>query len=1036
MVQHLIPEHKSLLVEILSRHSAQKIVEIENNMLIKPNHIYIIPPNANITISGNRLKTKERHKEFDERHMPINEFLLSLAKERKRRSIGVVLSGTGFDGTDGIQAVKAEGGITFAQNESTAAYFSMPVSAIKTGCIDFVLSPKEIAKKLTKIGRKGTAAPAQAHHQTCCNSAEEINPILQLLKSRVGVDFTNYRRTTILRRLNRRLAIYKIKNYRSYYNKLKDDPAEAEALYKDLLISVTSFFRDPASFAALKKKVLPELIKNRASTAPLRVWVCGCSTGQEVYSLAMIIDDYIEKKKLHVALQMFGTDLNDALISKARSAVYEKKQILGIPRYFLEKYFIKTDDGRYRVHKSLRELCVFAKHNIIKDPPLSKMDIVSFRNVMIYLEPVLQKKVVNMLLYALKKGGYILLGSSESFSAYPDLFRLVDERNKIFSKSLSAPQGRLNLGTSEYAEAGPKGSKDATMKIPDITAAKKGRLVGEEEMKSALAEIQSSNEELQTLNEEILTGKEELESSNEELVTLNDELQHRNNDLTQINSDLKNLLFNINIPVIILDKQLKIRRLTPQIEDVMYVVHTDIGRPISQIKMRIEVPGLERIVRRVISGLKISETEVSNLKGKWYSVRISPYYNTKEQVDGAVVAFIDVTSTREAQAALRDSLTLSKNIIETINEPLVVLDDNMRVISANANFYKTFKVKAAQTEQESIYKIGDGQWNIPELKKQLEDVLPEKTAFNNFEVTHKFPTIGERNISLNARQIVSESRKTKLILLSMFDITELKAAEKVLINAKEKVEELVKEKTEELMDSHREVDSLKRLSDLGELAATVAHELRNPLAGINAATYNLKRKTMDRPELAHHLDNITKKIADSSTIIDNLLRFSTAKTPSYETVKIYDILSDCIEIVHNKHLSKKIKVVNSFKKLKPVTLEADPLQLRELLSNVLDNAHDAVAEKGKIQVIGTHNHRSLKIQIKDNGSGISGENLKNIFKPFFSTKAKGTGLGLAVSLQIAHVHKGTLEIESKKGAGTTVTITLPLKKPIAAALPS
>jgi two-component system CheB/CheR fusion protein len=1029
VIQHLIPEHKSLLVDILSRHSAQQIVEAKNNMPVRTNHIYVIPPNANITIDGNKLKVKKRGKIFDEMHLPINEFLLSLAREKKRKAIGVILSGTGFDGSNGIKAVKAAGGLTFAQNQDTSVYFTMPDSAIKTGSVDFALSPKDIAENLVKISKGHNLALSLPSKATTANNSDDVAPILHLLKNKVGVDFTNYRRTTILRRLNRRLAIYKFKNYNSYYNKLKSDAKEATALYKDLLISVTSFFRDPQSFTALKKRVLPALIKNRRATDPIRVWVSGCSTGQEVYTLAMVIHEYLEEMKLNIPLQMFGTDLNDSLISKARSAVFEKKQILSVPKHYLEKYFTKTNNDEYRVNKDLRVLCVFAKHNIIKDPPLSKLDIVSFRNVMIYLEPVLQKKVMNMLLYSLKNTGYVLLGSSESFSAYPEFFHVVDEHNKIYSKSATAPQARLNLETTAGHNPAYEQEKDSAMATTDRKQAKPHKNKFNEDMRTAMDEIQSSNEELQTLNEEILTGKEELESSNEELVTLNDELQHRNNDLIQINSDLNNLLLNLNIPVIIVDRNLKIRRLTPQTKNVSHAIATDLGRPLSQIKMKFDVPRLEQIVHSVIRTLKIAETEVKDSHGKWYSVRISPYYSTNKKSDGAVIAYVDITTARESQAALRDSLELSQNIVETINEPLIVLNNKMRVLSANAIFYKTFKVNQTQTEGESIYKVGNGQWKIPELKKLLEEILPEKTTFNGFVVTHKFPGIGEKTIMLNARQILDEAKKTRLILLSMLDITDLKAAEKVLIADKDNFERLVNEKTVQLMDTHQEMDSLKRLSDLGELAATVAHELRNPLAGINAAAYNLKRKTLNQPELAKHFDNITKKIADSSAIIDNLLRFSTAKNPSYETVRVNDVLTECMELVRSKHGSKNIEMVSSFKALNNVMMDVDPLQLKELLSNILDNACDAVPEKGKIEVIGAIEGKNLKIQIIDNGSGIDEENHKKIFKPFFSTKAKGTGLGLAVSLQIAHVHKGTLAIESKKDAGTAVTITLPLKKP-------
>jgi two-component system, chemotaxis family, CheB/CheR fusion protein len=1175
IVQHLEPRHRSMLTGILSKHSALPVIEAENNMPLKKSHIYVIPPNSNISVVDGRLKITKRGRDFDVNHMPINSFFMSLAKEKMKKAIGILLSGTGTDGTEGIRAIKTKEGLTFAQNEATASYYAMPFSAIQTGCVDFVLAPIDMARKLYAISTNSSERLRRGPAET----KDYLERIFSLLKLTTGVDFTNYRRTTILRRLDRRVSHYRLSNYQKYYDKLLKDTSEVNTLFKEFLISVTSFFRDPGSFAALKRKILPELIKNRPLKEPIRVWVPGCSTGQEVYSLAVTIYEFLQKMGLRIPLQMFGTDLNDSLIDKARSGLYTADSVDNVPRNYLEKYFTRIGEDNYRINKNIRDLCIFAKHNVIIDPPLSRMDIISFKNVMIYLEPYLQKRVINMLLYALKPSGFIILGMSETLGNFPESFRMADKRNKIYSKIVSGKRARLDIETtselrnikelkgaetmvkpvksqaeferevdkiylSKYKQAGvlvneameviqargdtslyvklttgkaslnilnvvreelkaelyeaiqkvkrnsrPERKEgipiafldeffdinfevtpvliakeryflilfEQTRKIPQqaslagaqTSGGKTGggketaRLKRElqstkvflhsviaekdknnEELINAIEEIQSSNEELQTMNEEIQTGKEELESSNEELVTLNDELQNRNMELLQANGDLNNLISNINVPVVILARDLKIRRLTPLAKNVMNVVQSDIGRQISQIKLKIDIPDLEKLINSVIKNSKTIEKEARDVNDRWYSVRISPYFSHENKNDGVVLAFIDIGVLKRIQETLRGTLAYSNGIVETINEPLVVLDQDMRIVSANANFYKTFHVKRPETEYKSIFKIGNGQWNIPGLRRLLEGILPHKTSFNNFEVTRNFPRIGPRTVILNGREIINKADNSKLILLAMLDVTKVV----VLQKDKETLSRIVEERTREALNSREQVNKMKHLAEVGELAATVAHELRNPLSSINVAAYNIKRK-MANPGLNNHFDNITKKITEGTAIINNLLAFSKIKEPHYERIRIYDVIMDSIEHERQKCKSPNISFVDSFEPLKDVEMDADPLQIGQLIINILDNACDALREKGAINIIGESDRKYVKLTVRDNGMGIARENLDKVFKPFFSTKAKGTGLGLAICWQIVHLHSGSLKIKSRKGEGTRVIITLPLKKP-------
>jgi two-component system CheB/CheR fusion protein len=505
LIQHLDPDHESQLAQILARVTSLPVREIANAEPVRPNHVYIIPPDTNLTLDAGVLKTHPRLRTRAP-HRPIDSFLESLAEDQRERAVGVVLSGTASDGTLGLEAIKAEGGITFAQDES-AKYDSMPRSAVAAGCVDLVLSPKEIARELTRIAKHpvvagqallpirkpgdlaqddGASAIAPARGRTPLPPDGKVTPrvegepphaghdeagykkILLLLRSHSGVDFSLYKSATIQRRINRRLVLNKQDTLEAYAGFLRGNVKELDALYSDVLISVTSFFRNPETFDALQKLVLPQLLKLRGDE-PLRCWVLGCSTGQEAYSIAMAFTEAAENAPRPRQLQIFATDLNDALLEKARHGLYAKNLTEDISPQRLRRFFVE-EDGGYRVAKSLREMVVFARQNLIVDPPFSRMDLVSCRNLLIYLEPSLQKKAIPTFHYALKPGGYLLLGASESIGGFTDLFEPIDKKHKIYSKK-AAPFPTLALPLKrERGEEAPAARSPLPMRKGDAPA--------------------------------------------------------------------------------------------------------------------------------------------------------------------------------------------------------------------------------------------------------------------------------------------------------------------------------------------------------------------------------------------------------------------------------------------------------------------------------------------------------------------------------------------------------------------------------------
>lgn len=464
LVQHLDPDHESVLAHILAQTSAMPVREATNNLRIAPDHVYVIPPGGTLSVVRGILKLRPRTRQVG---LPrsIDHFFEALADDRRERAIGVVLSGTASDGTAGLEAIKAAGGITFAQDGS-AKYDSMPRNAVGAGCVDFVLTPEAIARELARISRHPFVTPDAARRRSTDpatkvvgrrgaagpSAVDDYAKILLLLRTHTGVDFSLYKTSTIHRRIMRRVVLSKLPTLGHYAEFLHGNSRELDALYSDALIGVTSFFRNAEAFELLQRKVFPRLLQS-ADAAPLRVWILGCSTGQEAYSVAMAFTECADKVAQPRKLQVFATDLNEANLEKARHGLYPKTLAHDLSPARLKRFF-GEEDGGYRVVKPLRELVVFARQNLISDPPFSRMDLISCRNLMIYLEPSLQKKLLPTFHYALKPGGFLFLGASESIGGFSHLFGIVDKRHKVFVKK-AAPTPAFSLPVQPPAGAAP-----------------------------------------------------------------------------------------------------------------------------------------------------------------------------------------------------------------------------------------------------------------------------------------------------------------------------------------------------------------------------------------------------------------------------------------------------------------------------------------------------------------------------------------------------------------------------------------------------
>ncbi len=925
LVQHLAPSHPSALAEILSRVTNMPVLEVHDEPAVEPNHVYVIPPARSMIIAGQKLELLPR--ESGAVHRPIDQFFRSLAQEQRHRAIGVVLSGTASDGAVGLEAIKAEGGITFAQ-DGTALHDGMPHSAIATGCVDFVLSPAEIAGEIIRIGHHPYAATPRGLPET--DNDSNFSEVVQLLRDSTGADFTHYKFNTLYRRITRRVLLHRLDGLAQYVELLRQTPTELEALYQDILISVTSFFRDQESFEALKCQVFPRLLKDRSPQHPVRIWTLGCSTGQEAYSLAMVFAEAAEAAGSHVPLQLFATDLNAVAIEKARAGLYSKDIAEDVSPGRLRRFFAAVD-GSYRIAKSIRDTCVFSRHNVLTDPPFSRMDLISCRNLLIYMESATQQKILPTLHYALKPSGFLWLGSSEAIGAHRHLFEVDDAKHKIYAKKpgsapglgqfalkhggvtrpsftpIAARQGdaatelpreadrllstrfappgvivsaemdilQYRGDTGAYLAPAPgkaslnvlkmlregllvavrtailRAGKDGTTAREEGLRVKsnggyrdvaieviplKGQATGEggflllfdetgqsaersseafegthqappipaaddtntrlaqelaatreylqsvieqqeaanEELQSANEEVQSANEELQSTNEELETSKEEIQSSNEELVTVNDELNNRNAELNRVNNDLVNLIGSVQLPIVILGPDLRIRRFTPAAEKLLNLVPADIGRSIGDIKLSLDdIPDMESLLLEVLDTVSTKERDVRDRHGRWHSLRLRPYKTLDNKIDGVVMVLFDVDLLKRAQA-------YTQSIVSTVREPLLVLDNDLRVQTASRSFYETFRVTPEETENRLLHELGNRVWDIPDLRRLLGEILPRSNQFTDFVVKGEFEHIGTRTMMLNARRLIQAADQAPLVLLAIEDITKSENAESAL----------------------------------------------------------------------------------------------------------------------------------------------------------------------------------------------------------------------------------------------------------------
>jgi two-component system CheB/CheR fusion protein len=1184
VISHLDPTHESVLSELLSQTAGIPVREVNPGAHVEPNTAYVIRPDTMITISADRLEVTPRGAP-GRRHECINHFMISLAREYRERAIGVILSGTASDGSLGIEAIRSEGGITFAQDAS-AQFQDMPRNAVATGAVDFVLPPEGIAEEITRISRHSyLAAPGARSPESRPSAGErELEKIFGVLRGATGVDFSNYKRTTVERRLARRMALCRMEELSDYARHLGGNPQEVRNLHDEILIHVTAFFREPAAFEALREKVFPLIVKSRHAEDPIRVWVPGCSTGEEVYSIAISLLEFLEESGKRFELQIFGTDVSERAVEKARAGAYESAIKNDVSDERLRRFFERSEGGAYQISKAVRDLCVFARQDVTRDPPFSRLDLLSCRNMLIYLGLPLQMKVIPFFHYALKPSGFLMLGSSESVERYASLFTPVDKKYKIYSKVPGSqpihprfiserpfPKAEAALAKKEEAAAsddfepgkaadrllmthyvpasivvnadgqvvevrgetgpylrpapgkpspsllkmvrddlvvevdgalrearkkgmrvrkesvrfkfeerlreveievlplvGPTGEsrfflilfKETPTVLPSPAMHPSGASAAEgvggngqdgeiarleaelaaardyqqsvvekleaanEELRSAGEEGLSANEELQSTNEELETSKEELQSANEELTTLNDELQNRNVDLGQLTNDLQNVVSSSNIPLVIVDVALRLRRITPQAEKLLGISATDIGRRITEFKPAIEILQLERSLVSVIDTLTPVDQEVRDAGGRWYSMRLRPYRTSDSRIDGAVMVFIDVDALRQSLVKIEEGRGFIEVVLDTVPDSLLVLSGDLRVEMANRSFCETFRVRKEDTEGRLVYDLGNRQWDIPRLRLLLQELLPKHSRFDGFEVEHEFEDLGKRVMLLHARQVLFRTPDPPKILLVIEDITERKKAEDAISALNKTLESRVKERTTELEGALQHLDAF---------SYTVSHDLRAPLRAMSSYGQILvddySGKVLDATA-QDYARRVTEAARRMDALVQDLLEFSrlTRAEIPLERVEIGTVVSRLLEEMAGEIAEKKAEV--QVDDPLPAVL-GHRLTLGQVFSNLLSNAVKFVAPgvPPRVRVRSGELGDHVRLWVEDNGIGIPREHHARIFGVFERLHKQeeypGTGIGLAIVRKAIDRMGGSTGVESEPGKGSRFWIELP-----------
>ncbi|RYY76191.1 MAG: response regulator [Gammaproteobacteria bacterium] len=1053
VISHMDPRQESHMAEILAKHTVMPVCFADNNQQIQPDHIYVIPPDFLMTVCGNALQLTPRG-QSGTKHLPVDALFTSLSEQRPTKAMGVVLSGTGSDGTQGVKEIKEAGGITIAQEPTSAAFDGMPSSAIQTGSVDLVLRPFEIANELAKIATHPYFVVDNDDELPAPMTADAaMEKIFELLSTVYQADFKQYKSNTIQRRLQRRMALVNETDVQSYLEVLHDNPVELAALYDDLLIRVTSFFREEAIYTALKQTVFPALLKNRSHENPLRIWVPACATGEEVYSLAICLLEHLGERAQDITIQIFGTDLNEAAIEQARQGSYAESIAERVSSARLQRYFVH-ENRRYRIAKQVRELCVFARQNVALDPPFSKMDLISCCNLLIYLDSGLQRRVLRHFHYALKPDGFLILGPAENADEDTQFFKRIENSQRMLYKRAMPARGSIepvmSADPKKKTSKAPEPLHSVFLDNSQVQRKADGLLLSRFAPASILVDDRLNIVQFRGQTSPYLEHASGTASLNLhkvahpgillQLMPVIKEAQQTG--ATVFKSDLR-----IETPAGTREGTLEVIPLRePATKTSFCLILFDANSRPSKPEGRPDIPESDKDIR-----IRQLEEELESLRdylhatNEAYEAALEESRSAQEELQSANEEFLSgneelITAREELQASNEELTTANEellsrtrelhllnnelararkeadfhaiyaeSVIDTVFHPLLVLDQTLTIHRANHAFYDTFLTNPGTTLNRRLFELGDGEWDIAELRQLLEKVVTGQMPFGAFKTQNHFPNVGERTVMVNARKVPALDHRSARLLLAFDDVT------------------LNEEKFHNLQADHQRKD---------EYIAMLAHELRNPLAPIRNAVELINKRSHDK-NLQTPLDMIDRQVTTLTRLVNDLMDISRITRGQLLLERKPVLLGDLLKHVassvtpYMEQRGHQLTVV--IPEDLPLTVNGDGTRLEQVFNNLLNNAGKYTDRGGRISLTVSASETDAIIKVIDNGAGITSNILPHVFDLFVQSDATrtraegGLGIGLTLVRQIVQGHGGSVFAASNgAGQGSEFTVHLPL----------
>ncbi len=1039
LIQHLDASHKSLLADSLKKATAMVVTQAIDGERLEPNHIYVIPPDADIAIDNDSLRLIPRNSEAGKLHLPVDSFFRSLAQERGPRAIGVILSGTASDGTEGLKAIKNEDGITFAQSPDTAKFDGMPRSAVDAGVVDYVLPIAELAQELVRLSQHPYVSDAPSSQPKTDDAT--TNEVIAFLRKARGVNFGEYKTPTFQRRLARRMALRKIEQLKDYLQLLRDDPKEIGWLYEDIFIHVTSFFRDAEVFDSLKANVFPEILKKKAAAEPIRLWAAGCSSGEEVYSLVIALLESLGDAAEPNPIQIFGSDISEKSIQKARAGVYPESSLGDVSDERRRRYFTKVDNG-YRINKTVRDLCVFVRHDLAKDPPFSKLDLVSCRNVLIYFDLGLQKRVLPTFHYALNQGGFLVLGHSESIAGFSQLFSPVDKTNKVFTRTVAASALQFTPRTEVHptAQVVNRSPKEQPRQAAAVARQLERLLLADYAPPGVLI-----NENMDAVHFCGETGaflqpspgepqNNILKMAREGLVpALRSAFAEakKTMSLARVNGvvvDQKGSLATCDLVVA------PFTAIPPTKEQLFLVLFEEVGaQERSRFSNATPLGPDTQVEQRRVAKL---ESELAATKDYLQSL-IDDRELTNEDLNAANE---ELVSGNEELQSMNEELETAKEELQSTNEELTTVNDELHtrnhevgeINSDLVNILSTVDVPILILDRaRCIRRFTPKAQNIlnvlpSDVGRPLDDI---KSNLKISDLDQQIARVIDSNEMYEA-EVQDRNEVWYRLQIRPYKTTENKIDGATLcfvnINA-------LKHHLSAAEHAKTEAERATRAKD--EFLATLSHEIRTPLSSMMMQAQSLARGDYP-PRVKRAGEAIERGTKMQVQLIDDLLDVSRIVTGMLKIerkpVDLCAVIRAALEGVaapaERKQLQFELVLDETLG-----TVLGDPTRLQQVIANLLTNAVKFSSENGKITVVLDKVNGWARIKVSDTGCGVDPEFLPHIFNRFAQEDGStvrrhgGLGLGLAIVRHLVEVHGGTIQGESAgRGKGAEFSVLLPL----------